>query len=181
MSLKENSATFEELLGSTAELLELLLDQLLLDQLLLDTTAELLELLLDQLLLDTTAELELCSLELLLDQLLLDTTAEFELGSTIELELGLLDSLELLPSQLLELDLPELESPSPSPSLEHANSIKATRDESMIFLVIILPRNIVSEHFAMLRTLASFPASVFDRHGSGTVLEFHKVALKGYY
>jgi hypothetical protein len=46
-----------------------------------------------------------------------------------------------------------------------------------ILLVMVLPRNIVAKRLMELCAQASFPASVFDRHGSGTVLEFHKVAL----
>ena len=43
----------------------------------------------------------------------------------------------------------------------------------------ILPRNIVAKRLMEPCPLASFPASVFNRHGSGTVLDFHKVALGG--
>jgi len=72
--------------------------------------------------------------------------------------------------------------------LPHANSVKAIRVESMILLVIVLPRNVVAKYLMIPCTLASFPTSTLwadtqvcpdSSHGSGTALEFHKVTLKG--
>jgi hypothetical protein len=109
-------------------------------------------------------------------------TLLLEVGSSLELELGssamlLLEvglSLELELGLLLELELGVIGSLSEP---EHANSVKTAAAERMVLLIMVLPRNIVAKHLVMLRTLASFPASVFDRHGSGTALDFHKVTL----
>ena len=93
---------------------------------------------------------------------------------------------ELLGTALFDdEDFLELELETKSESIEssrlpeHANSVKAIRVESMILLVIVLPRNVVAQYLMMLRTLQVFRLRLC-RHGSGTVLEFHKVALKGY-
>ena len=67
------------------------------------------------------------------------------------------DFLELeLRTTLLEL---RISSWLPISVFEHANSIKAIRVESIILLVIVLPRNIVAKHLMMPCTQASFPTS----------------------
>jgi len=90
---------------------------------------------------------------------------------------------------LLELE-PKSELIGSSRSPEQANSVKAIRAGSIrmehlraakrILLVIVLPRNAVAKHLMIPCDLASFPTSVFNRHGSGTALDFHKVTLKGW-
>jgi hypothetical protein len=125
----------------------------------------------------SSLELEPGSLELELK------LSELEPG-LLELELGLL---ELEPGSL---ELEAWGSGSWSSEPEHANNVKATarsvkmeclRTARRVLWVMVLPRNIVAKHLMMLRALASFPASVFDRHGSGTALGFHKVTLRGWF